>query len=505
MRHAARAKIVALPLPKLTLGAGKGGPVYAQLRDHLADLIDKGELEPSARLPPVRHLARELSLNPLTVARAYKELAQAGLIVTRGGGGTFVHSPEGGVVDKARGGASETGKASPPFSISERLYELASAPGVIAFTGNYPAAADADIRAFQACLAELARQRLDAFFRYEPPAGRLELRREIAGFVAAQGIRATAEDVVVTSGGQQALDMTVRLLVPARTSVVVERPTYFGMLNALGVQGARILEVPLEPDGMQLDILERQLRTHRPRLICLNPTFQNPTGTTTSLEKRRAILALARQYGAAIFEDDHCPELRYEGEPVPPIKALARPEDEVYYGRGFGKVYLPGLRMGFLLPPAAARQKILAIKASTDLQSNPLMQEALARYLAAGAAQAHAKRMRKIYAERQRAILQALKAGLPSGCAVERPSGGLNLWLSLPKGADTRELYFQSVRRGVATVPGEVFYASDPALTTLRLSFGLVPPQQIGEGVRRLCAMVEALLDPARAAGAAVI
>ncbi len=505
MRHGARAKVVALPMPKLSLGAGKTGPIYAQLRDHIAELITGGALVPSSRLPPVRQLAQELKLNPLTVARAYKELAQADLIETRGGGGTFVRTLRGTAAPKYRNGASETGELAPPFSVSARLYELAAAPGVIAFTGNYPAAGDADLRAFQSGLAEIVRQRLDPYFRYEPPAGRLELRREIARFVATQGITTAADDVIVTAGGQQALDLTVRLLVPPRGTVLVERPTYFGLLNALGVQGARIVEVPLEADGPQLDVLERQLRAQRPRLICLNPTFQNPTGTTASIEKRRAILALARQYGVAIFEDDHCPELRYEGAAVPPIKALAEPEDEVYYGRGFGKVFLPGIRLGFLLSPAAARQKVLAIKASTDLQTNALMQEALARYLASGAPQSYAKRMRKIYAERQRAMLQALRKDLPPGCVVERPEGGLNLWLSLPEGTDTRELYFQSVRRGVAAAPGEVFYAANPVSTKLRLSFGLVPPQQIGEGVRRLSSVVDALLNPARAGGAAVI
>ena len=278
----------------------------------------------------------------------------------------------------------------------------------------------------------------------------------------------------MTSGAQQAIELVIRLLVPHGSPVIVERPTYYGVVNALRSAGARILEVPLESDGMDIDKLEALLSRHRPRLIYTNPTFQNPTGVTTSIEKRRSILALARKHGVSILEDDQNPELRFAGAPISSICALSEPDDDVFYVRGFGKVFLPGTRLGYVVTPARARRALLGLKAQSDLHTNGIMQEAMARFLARKNYPKILERMKRVYATKQRKLIATLSAGMPPGTLIGQPEGGLNLWLTLPEGAEVSELYYRAVRRGVAFVAGEGFYASHVNPRTLRVSFGLL-------------------------------
>jgi 2-aminoadipate transaminase len=469
----------------------------AQIREQITNLIANGDLASGLRLPPVRALARQLDVNQMTVAKAYKDLAGGGFLEGRRGGGTFVRAPNGATKRTRR---AEDDDPDRPL-LSERLFELARAPGVIAFTGNFPKLDDDCIAEFRACISSVLEGDLASCFQYDPPRGRPELRLRAAEFLQEQGVAVPADDVIVTAGAQQAIDLIVRSHVPHGAPVIVERPAYYGTINALRGVGARIFEVPLQADGMDLDSLEHHLSRHRPRLICTNPTFQNPTGVTTSLEKRHAILALVRRYGAAILEDDHCPELRFRGDPIPPIRALAEPDDAVFYARGFGKVFLPGIRLGLLVAPARMRKLLLAAKASADLHCNAVLQEALARYLARRRYPIWLETIRRTYAARQRQLCDALHAGMPEGTAISVPHGGLSLWLTVPEGADVAELYYRSVRRGVAFVAGEVFYATRAEPRTLRVSFGQNSPDELLEGVNRLCSVVKDLLAPRGAPG----
>jgi 2-aminoadipate transaminase len=284
--------------------------------------------------------------------------------------------------------------------------------------------------------------------------------------------------------------------VPHGSPVIVERPSYYGVINVLRGVGARILEVPLESDGMDIETLEAHLTRHRPRLIYTNPTFQNPTGVTTSLEKRRSILALARKHGVAILEDDHNSELRFSGTPVPSIRSLSEPGDNVFYVRGFGKVFLPGTRLGYVVAPTHARRPLLALKAHSDLHTTGIMQEAMARFLARRNYPKFLERMKRVYSATQRKLISSLSVGMPPGTLIGNPEGGLSLWVTLPEGTEVSELYYRAVRRGVAFVAGEVFYASHVNPRTLRVSFGLLGDDVLEEGVSRLCSVAKDLMRP---------
>ena len=292
----------------ISLSKGNGRPLFLQLHEQIIDRIAAGELTAGARLPPVRRLAQQLGINHMTVAKAYKDLAEAGFVEGRAGGGTHVRAPYGTGSRRARG--SEPAVAGP--LLSERLYELSHAPGVIGFTANYPQPDSECTKEFEACLQSVIADGLSPYFAYDPPNGRISFRRSIVEYLAQQGPMATPEDVIVTSGAQQAIELVVRLLVPHGSPVIVERPSYYGVINALRSVGARILEVPIEFDGMDIEKLEAHLARHRPRLIYTNPTFQNPTGVTTSSRKtsqhtcartqtRRVNSGRRSQFGAALF------------------------------------------------------------------------------------------------------------------------------------------------------------------------------------------------------------
>jgi 2-aminoadipate transaminase len=493
MDLAVTTSVDALFAPKLDRTTAES--LREQIRRHLAGLIESRRLPPAAPLPPVRALAATLGVNPMTVAKAYRELAVAGLVEGRGRSGTRVRT--------ARPSPAPQSQRSLPrdrharVSTSERLFELARAPNVIALTGNYPRPEDSGAPEFQACVAELVSGPLAAnYFRYDPPAGRRELQESLSGFVASAGIDCPPGRIIITAGGQQAIDLVLRSVGGQRgASVVVERPAYFGILNAIRSAGLRAHEVPVGPAGMDLDILESVLDQHGPRLICVNPTFHNPTGTTMPIENRRRLLALARQHGALILEDDHCPELRFDGEQVPALAALEGAADLVFYARGFGKAFVPGIRLGFLLAPVSHLRPLLATKAAADLQSTALMQGALARFFARGHHQTAMNRLLSAYAPRREQMLRALADCLPQAIRVHPTAGGLSLWLTMDRGAPASELYYCAAGHGVAFAAGEAFYARPPAELTLRISFGLTPPEQIAEGAERLGNSLRDLLE----------
>jgi DNA-binding transcriptional MocR family regulator len=464
-------------------------PLFVQVRDKIRDLIAGGTLVPGMRLPPVRLLAQQLHVSQITVAKAYRELAHSNLIEGRRGGGSFVRA----VAQRPRSTARGDDDAAP--LLAERLFELARAPGVIAFSANYPIMDKRTIDEFRRCLTLAAEAALENCFSYDPPQGRSALREQIQLYLRADGVVAADDDVMVTSGAQQAIDLGVRTLVDPGDAVIIEQPAYYGAINALRGARARILEVPLEPDGMNLEIVERYLANNEVRLICTNPTFQNPTGITMSEEKRRALLRLARHYGAVILEDDHSHELRFLGEPVPAIRALADEDDLILYARGFGKTILPGTRLGYLVMPEIFKRRLLSAKAHADLHCNNFIQEAVAQFLSQQCHRGTLERLRETYRPRQRMLFRSLMAGMPDGTTVSEPSGGLSLWLTLPEGADVSDLYFRAVRRGVAFVAGDVFYASPSHPRSLRISFGYNRADEIEEGVQRLCSVVKDLLS----------
>jgi len=472
---------------------GPRSPLYARLRDELAGRIAAGSLAPGEKLPTVRALAKERSINPMTVAKAYAQLADMGLIHARAGSGSFVAEHKTvSDVPANDGGLSDLG------SISSRLFELAHAPGVIAFTGNYPTAELSDAFAYAGLLEKSLSARQADLFRYDPPAGRDELREALVPFLAGHSIAVRPADVLVTSGGQQGMDIVARHLLRPGNCVLMERPAYFGAINVVRAAGA----TPISPDTptgeIDLGQLPQLIAERRPKLIVVNPTFHNPTGRTMSLEQRQGILDIALRTGTPILEDDHCPEIRFRGEPLPPLRALKGGDQAVYYTRGFGKAFIPGVRLGFLIPPAKAMQGCLDIKATTDLQSSALLQGALADYLNGTDWKAYIRRVCSMYKDRQERLYAILQKHLGGYAEIDLPDGGLSFWLRLNDAMKAGDVYFNAVRHGVSFAVADSFSPTRDRQSAIRISFGLTRPEDYEEGVSRLASVLRNAASTAR-------
>jgi DNA-binding transcriptional MocR family regulator len=367
------------------------------------------------------------------------------------------------------------------------LLALLERPEVISFAGGLPAAELFDVHglraAFDSVLTSPAARRA---LQYAPTEGDPDLRARVAARMTARGLPTTADDLLVTTGSQQALTLVTTALLDPGAVVAVEEPTYLAALQCFGLAGARVVPVASDDDGLDPEALEGVLARERPALLYLVPTFANPTGRTLAAARRAAVVALAARYGVWVVEDDPYGELRYRGTPVAPLASFAGAEDRVLHLGSFSKIASPGLRLGWLRAPAALRPALTVAKQAADLHTSTIDQAAAAQWLAAVDLDAHVRRLCATYRVRRDALVGALPAALPAGSTWSDPDGGMFVWVRLPGDADTAELLRAALAQDVAFVPGAPFFAGTPDRATLRLSFTTNAPDVLTEGVTRL-------------------
>ncbi|GAA2505229.1 PLP-dependent aminotransferase family protein [Streptomyces longisporus] len=366
------------------------------------------------------------------------------------------------------------------------ILAVTARPEVINFAGGLPAPelfdAQGVAEAFGSVLAQASAQAL----QYSTTEGEPALRDALAARTAARGLPTDADDILVTTGSQQALSLLATALLEPGDVVLVESPCYLAALQVFAFAGARVVAVPGDGDGVDPGALEELVVRERPKLLYTVPTFQNPTGRTMPADRRAAVAAVAARRGLWIIEDDPYGELRFEGERVPWIASWEEAADRTVLLGSFSKVMAPGLRLGWLRAPRELRRACVVAKQAADLHTPTLNQLAAARYLADHDLDAHVARVARVYRERRDAMLAGLPEALPEGSAWARPEGGMFLWARLPAPYDTTALLPQVVRHDVAYVPGAPFYAGDPDRSTLRLCFVTQTPEEIHEGLRRL-------------------
>ncbi|WP_369391074.1 PLP-dependent aminotransferase family protein [Streptomyces sp. CG1] len=364
------------------------------------------------------------------------------------------------------------------------ILAVTARPEVINFAGGLPAPElfdrDGIAAAFQEVLADTPAQAL----QYATTEGEPALRAGLAARITARGLPTAPDDLLVTTGSQQALSLLATALLEPGDTVLVEDPCYLAALQVFGLAGARVVAVPADADGVHPAALGEAIRRERPKLLYLVPTFQNPTGRTMPAPRRAAIADVAARQGLWITEDDPYGELRYDGARVPWIAALPGAADRTVLLGSFSKVMAPGLRLGWLRAPAELRRACAVAKQAADLHTPTLNQLAAARYL--DVLDAHVERVRAVYRARRDAMLAGLPAALPDGSRWSRPEGGMFLWARLPESYDTLALLPRAVEQNVAYVPGAPFYAGEPERSTLRLCFVTQTPEEITEGLRRL-------------------
>jgi 2-aminoadipate transaminase len=382
------------------------------------------------------------------------------------------------------------------------LLHLTEQPDVISFAGGLPAPELFPVAAcHEACERLLAEHGAQAL-QYGTTEGYLPLREMIARHMARYGIRVEPRGILVTSGSQQALDLVGKLLIDPGDVIVLESPTYLGALQAWRAYEPRFVGVPIDEDGIRVDLLEDALRRHRPKLLFLMPNFQNPSGCTLSDLRRQRVVELAARYDVPILEDDPYGQLRFEGEHRTPLYVLDserarahRPGNptggRVLYVSTFSKLLAPGLRVGWITGPERVIASLVLAKQGSDLHTGTLAQMLAHEVCRHGFLDAHVQELRRVYRERRDAMLVALEREMPAGVRWTHPEGGLFLWLTLPVEMDAREILRHALEHKVAFVPGAGFHAAGGGHNTIRLNFSHSSPERIASGIVRLARVIQ--------------
>lgn len=391
-------------------------------------------------------------------------------------------------------------------STIRELLKISEQPGMISFAGGLPAGEVFPVQRFQEACQKVLATHAGPALQYGATEGYEPLRDMIARHMARYAILAKVENVLITSGSQQALDLIGKLLINSGDRVLVEAPTYLGALQAFNGYGAQYLSVPIDDDGLRTELLEPSLRLG-PKFMYILPNFQNPAGVTMSQGRRHQLILLADKYGIPIVEDDPYGQLRYEGEHIAPLVVLDRENlrrdngfsiGNVIYLSTFSKTLAPGLRLGWIVAPPMIISKLVQLKQGADLHTSTFIQCVAFEVARGGFLDQHVKLIRGVYRQRRDVMLQALKEFFPPEVTWTHPQGGLFLWVTLPEGMDPQSLFRSALAENVAFVPGDSFYAgNDPESSRhLRLNFSHPTPEQIREGIRRLSVAVNRQLSP---------
>jgi len=472
----------------------RGGEISLtqQLADRIAALIDGGELVPGEKLPATRALAGEAGINHLTAVRVYRRLAELGYVAAAVGRGTFVRQRVPVAADDARESDDwQLGILSQrTISYSEEMLRDSLVEGVDAGRDVIPLATgfpDPDLCPSQELAdiaAAIARDDPRAVTGYLDVEGLPELRERLATAGRQTGFATHAEEIIVTSGARQGIDLVARSVLGPGDVCAVESPTFAGMLSSLQGSGARVLPLPIDADGVDIDALERILARHELKLVALQPSCQNPTGADLSPARRERLLELARTRGFFVLEDGVYANMRYDGEQPRSLRASA--PAHVIYVDSMSKTIGGGLRVGWLAASGPIRQRLVGLKLDTDIHTAALPQHLAARYLRDDRHERLLARALPVYRRRRDALLSALDRHLGRDASWMVPVGGHHVWVTLHEPLDERALYAEAKRAGVTFLPGGALEAQKSSRTSMRLSFSLVAPEAHDEALRRL-------------------
>jgi 2-aminoadipate transaminase len=386
-------------------------------------------------------------------------------------------------------------------SVIRELLKLTEHGDIISFAGGLPAPDMFPVEQVKEAAARVLANGGRQALQYSTTEGYMPLREMLARHTARYGLHITADNVLITSGSQQALDLLGKVFINPGDRILTESPTYLGALQAWNAYGAEYVTVSTdengmvtEEDGVVAEEMESAMRTG-PKFIYVLPNFQNPGGTTLALERRKRLVALADRYGVPIIEDDPYGQLRFEGEHLPPVavldeKALHRGEvsysGNVIYLSTFSKILAPGLRLGWVVASPEVIAKLAQAKQGADLHTSTFNQMLAYEVARGNFLDAHIRRLRVVYRQRRDIMLQSMEEHFPQGVSWTRPQGGLFLWVTLPESIDATELLAKAIEHKVAFVPGAAFHPRGGGENTFRLNFSNAMPDNIREGIRRL-------------------
>ena len=453
-------------------------PIYRQLIAQIRSQIESGGLPAGARLPASRTLARRLGISRISVVNAYSDLRGAGLLSAQAGRGTFVAGPA--------SHAHPSASSQPSADSVRQLMRLARQPGLIDFSSGSPPGEFFPVRYLQDAINQVIERDGAEALSYEVAEGYLPLRSAVRDYVRAIGIACRLEEVLITGGAQQAIDLALQSLVSPGEVVVTAEPTYLGIIDIAQARRARIHGIPVDQDGMRIDMLENIVGDLRPRLIYVMPSYQNPTSHLMPMHRRRQLVRLAARHRIPVLEDEVYREFRFEGAELPPLKALDE-SDVVIHTNAFTKVLLPGIRIGYLIAGGAYYERLARVKQAADISTSGLNQRTIHLLLERGILAQQLERNRIELRRRRVAALSAAQRHFPPAARWSSPQGGLYLWVELPAdGPSASETFIAAIQRDVAFAIGSLFYTGDGGSHAMRLNFGIHQPAAIEAGFKRI-------------------
>jgi len=374
------------------------------------------------------------------------------------------------------------------------LLKVSRRPDIISFAGGLPASETFPVKELEDISCQLLREKGATALQYGSTEGELGLREEVAKWLSREKTSVKPENILVTSGSQQGLDIVSKVFLDPHDIVIVELPSYIGGLQSFTAYRARMIGVPQDDHGMRMDLLEKTLaklatKRKKPKFIYVVPDFQNPSGVTMSLERRKRLLALAYEFEVPVVEDSPYRDLRFAGQAVPAVFSLDNDKQVIVLGT-FSKLLCPGLRLAWIMAPAEWMDRMVVAKQSMDLCCPTYTQLIVAEFMKRGLLQKQVERIRKLYSQKRQVMLEALRKHMPKGVEWTEPEGGLFLWVKLPKKMSANALFPKALENKVAYVIGSAFHCDGKGQNTMRLNFSYPTEEQINEGIERLAKMI---------------
>ncbi len=476
-----------------------------QIVTAVSGAIESGELEPGEKLPPTRELAETASINHLTAVRSYRRLRELGLVSSQVGRGTFVRDAAPAIVPAQMGGEEIDSDSTewqryvlPPAveshgdRVMAEMYRHSQARGLIPLSVGYPSSKLFPFEPIRRALDEALERHDSRALQYTDIAGLPDLVEQLAELSAQRGAPEDPSDLVVTSGARQGLTLAARAVLRPGDAVACESPTFMGVIESVKSIDTRVIPVPTDEDGLDVDALEELLAREQIRFLAIQPRCHNPIGVDLAPARRAKLLDLARRHGFFIVEDGVYGDLRFEGDDPGTLRAESK--GHVIYVDSLSKTVGGGLRIGWIAASGPVKERILVEKRADDMHSATMPQLALAGFLADGEYPGHIEHARDFYRERRDVLLEAVDKHLKgfATCETDTPQGG-HLWLTLNLPFDESELMTESVRNGVTFVPGAAMLPRASQLTHMRLSYGFLSPDQLTEGTKRLARAIRSL------------
>lgn len=472
-----------------------------QIKSAMADRIRSGLLAEGSPLPSIRRLSKQLSVSAMTVVQAYEELEQEGLVERIQGKGTYVRTHTNPTFDPAPQDPYQWQHALTDYLPRAHLWRHEQHVGHMGINLSVASVEPALLpqKELAEDLARLVQESPEMLVRYAPVQGDRELREELAKYHRERGIQVTAEEVLITSGVQQGIDLVARCFLGRGDVVVVEAPTYPSAIDAFRARGATVIPVPVDQEGMRLDILLSICDLHPPKMIYTIPTYHNPTGTVMSLRRRQELIELAQSYRCLLVEDNPWNDIAFESSRPISLKQLDE-DGHVIHMTGFSKSMAPGYRVACLLATGTVLTRLIGAKTTADLGTPLLTQRAILPFLRSAQGKSFQTKLAQTLLHKRNLVLDLFEKNAPQGVRWTVPAGGLNIWVTLPDWLRAEEVLHVAKQQGVTFLPGSAFYPGEPEFHHLRLSFAAVSDEELRKAITTLCRVLTTFLQTPRAA-----